>query len=55
MELRKIDHKLSVCKVSGISDSNMDADFYFIGKTDGELSLVCKTKDMPQNTVERED
>ena len=33
----------------------MDADFYFIGKTDEELSLVCKTEDTPQNTIERDD
>jgi len=55
MELKKIDHKLTVCKVTEISDINMDAGFYFIGKTDEELSLVCKTEDTPQNTVERDD
>ena len=55
MELKKIDHKLTVCKVTEISDINMDADFFFIGKTDEELSLVCKTEDTPQNTVERDD
>ena len=33
----------------------MDTDFYFIGKTDEELSLVCKTEDTPQNTIERDD
>lgn len=27
----------------------------FNGKTDEELSLVCKTEDTPQNTVERDD
>ena len=55
MELKKIEHKLTVCKVFGTSDINMDADFYFIGKTDEELSLVCKTEDTPQNTIERDD
>ena len=55
MELKRIDHKLTVCKVTDISDINMDADFYFIGKTDEELSLVCKTEDTPRNTVERDD
>ena len=33
----------------------MDADFYFIGKTDEEISLVCKTEDTPEKTVERDD
>ena len=55
MELKKIDHKLTVCKVTEISDINKDTDFYFIGKTDEELSLVCKTEDTPQSTVERDD
>ena len=55
MELKKIDNKLTVCKVADLSNINLDADFYFIGKTDEELSLVCKTEDTPQNTVERDD
>ena len=55
MELKKIEHKLTVCKVFGTSDINMDADFYFIGKTDEELSLVCRTEDTPKDTIERDD
>lgn len=55
MELKMIDHKLTVCKVTEVSNINMDTDFYFIGKTDEELSLVCKTEDTPQNTIERDD
>lgn len=42
-------------KVTELSNINMDTDFYFIGKTDEELSLVCKTEDTPQNTIERDD
>ena len=55
MELKKIDHKLSICKVADISDIDLNTDFYFIGKTDEELSLVCKTEDIPYNTTERDD
>ena len=55
MELKKIDHRLTVCKVTELSDINLDTDFYFIGKTDDELSLVCRTEDTPQNTIERDD
>ena len=55
MELKKIDYKLTVCKVTDVSCINLVSDFYFIGKTDEELSLVCKTEDTPQNTVERDD
>ena len=55
MELKRIKHKLTVCKVADISDVDLSADFYFIGKTDEELSLVCKTEDTPAKTVERND
>ncbi|MBR6094882.1 MAG: ACT domain-containing protein [Lachnospiraceae bacterium] len=55
MELKKIEYKLTVCKVEDISAIDTTADFYFIGKTDEELSLVCKTKDTPSKTLERDD
>ena len=55
MELKTIKYNLSVCKVTDISDIDLTSDFYFVGKTDEELSLVCKTEDTPQNTTERED
>ena len=32
MELKKIEHKLSVCKVADISDIDLNAEFYFVGK-----------------------
>ena len=52
MELKTIEYKLSVCKVTDISDINLTLDFYFVGKTDEELSLVCKTEDTPQNMLD---
>lgn len=55
MELKKINHKLTVCKVADVSDIDMSADFYFIGKTDEELSLVCRTEDTPAQTTARDD
>ena len=55
MELKRIMDKLSVCKVTDISDIDLTSNFYFIGKTDEELSLICKTKDVPLKTVERND
>ena len=55
MELKRIDHKLTVCKVADLSEVDLNAEFYFIGKTDEELSLVCKTEDVPQHTIERDD
>lgn len=55
MELKRIEYDLTVCKVKDISDIDMTANFYFIGKTDEELSLVCKTEDVPAETIERDD
>ena len=55
MELKRIEHKLTVCKVPDISAIDMTSEFYFIGKTDEEISLVCKTEDAPTVTVERDD
>ena len=55
MELKTIKYNLSVCKVTDISDIDLSSDFFFIGKTDEELSLVCKTEDTPQYTTERDD
>jgi hypothetical protein len=55
MELKRIPYNLTVCKVTAVSGINMDTDFFFIGKTDEELSLVCKMEDTPRNTTERDD
>lgn len=55
MELNRIEGNLTVCKVADISAIDMAADFYFIGKTDEELSLVCRTEDTPAETIERDD
>ena len=42
MELKKIEHKLSVCKVTDISDIDLTMDFYFIGKTDEEVMQIMQ-------------
>ena len=55
MELKRLEYDLTVCKVSSESDLDLTKDFYFIGKTDEEISLVCRIEDTPQNTIERED
>lgn len=55
MEIFKIPFDLTVCKVANISDIDTTADFFFIGQTDEELSLVCKTADTPVKAITRED
>ena len=55
MKLKKLPYDLTVCKAEDISAINLKTEFFFIGKTDEELSLVCRTEDVPENTVERDD
>ncbi len=55
MELKKLDYAMTVCKVASESDIELNKEFYFIGRTDEEYSLVCITEDTPANTLERED
>jgi hypothetical protein len=55
MQLKKLNCNLTVCKVASEKDIDLTKDFYFVGKTDEELSLVCKTGDTPQNTTHRDD
>lgn len=55
MELKKLEYDLTVCKVGALADINMTADFFFIGKTEEELSLVCRTEDVPPQTIARDD
>ena len=55
MELKKLEYNLTVCKVETTTDIDMTTNFFFIGKTDEEISLVCKTDDTPKITTERDD
>ena len=55
MELKKLEYNLTVCKVASEMDYDLSRPFYFIGRTDEEFSLVCRTEDTPANTLERED
>ena len=55
MEIEKLEYDLTVCKVSDASSFDLAKDFYFIGRTDEEFSLVCRTEETPAETIERED
>ena len=41
MELKTLEYNLSVCKVKDIDTIDLKDEFFFIGKTDKEISLVC--------------
>ena len=55
MELKKLPYRFSVCKVSDVAAIDLQKEFYFIGRTDEELSLVCRTEDVPAHTIECDD
>ena len=55
MQIQKLDHDLTVCKVQSFDDIRTGSELLFIAKTDEELSLVCPTNDTPLNTTARED
>lgn len=55
MKLKKLPYAFSVCKVAKVEDIDLNSDLHFIGRTDEEISLVCRTEDAPQNALERDD
>ena len=54
MVLKVLPYNLTVCKITTTAEIDMTSEFFFIGKTDEELSLVCKTENTPSNTTECE-
>lgn len=52
MKIEKIDFDFSVCKVEDYSQTNIDDEFCFIGKTNEEKSLVCITENVSKNVIE---
>ena len=55
MELKQIEGRLTVCKLKTTAEIDLKQDFYFVGRTDEEISLVCKTENTPTKTLERDD
>lgn len=55
MELKKLDYNFSVCKVESLADVDLNQEFCFVGKTDEEISVVCRTELVPERTIARED
>ncbi len=55
MEIEIIEGAFSVCKVADYSEVRLENPFCFVGHTDAERSLVCRTADVPSNIVKRDD
>lgn len=55
MRVKRIEGEFSICKIEKLSDVRAEGEFFFLGKTDEELSLVCHTRDVPAHVVIRDD
>ena len=55
MEIERINQTFSICKVEDFSQTDIDAEFCFIGRTDRERSLVCPTSMVPDNAIEQDE
>ena len=55
MKLKKLPYEFTICKVENVSEINMESEIYFVGKTDEEISLVCRTEDVPDEISDRDD
>ncbi len=52
MKLKIINQNFSICKLEDLSNIDYSDEICFIGKTDEELSLVCSSNKVPENTLE---
>lgn len=55
MKLKRIGAAFSVCKLADASQAKTDAGFFFLSRTDEEISLVCETAAVPESVLARED
>lgn len=53
--IEPINVSLTVCKVTNYNNIDLSQPFVFTGSTDQELSLVCPSELVPDNTINRED
>jgi len=51
MEIKRINSLFSVCKIEDLSKVNFEDEYWFLSRTDEELSLVCQTKYVPENYI----
>ena len=55
MRLQALKYDLTICKIASAKDMDWTDGFFFLGKTDEEISLVCETNHTPRGTIERDD
>ena len=55
LTLQILSQPLTVCKAQSLAGFDLSSGLYFIGRTEGELSLVCETASVPEGVLARED
>ncbi len=55
LRLETLDGAFTVCQVADAREIDLGQRYCFVGKTDGELSLLCETARTPDHTLRRED
>ncbi|MBQ4362804.1 MAG: ACT domain-containing protein [Oscillospiraceae bacterium] len=55
MEIKVLPCELSVCKARSLMHIDLDEELFFIGKTDEEISVVCRTEFVPTDATDRDD
>ena len=55
MNIERIEYELTVCKLRSLENIRKGSEFFFLGVTDQEISLVCKTEETPSDYTDRED
>jgi len=50
MNLIVLPYALTICKLSSIDDLDPGLSFFAAARTEKEISLVCKTSDVPGHT-----
>lgn len=51
MTLKVLKEQFAVCKLTNLSQFSFEKEFFFIGKTDEEISVVCEEESVPKNTA----
>lgn len=54
MDLKILNHDFSVCSLEHIDTGDTGGEFWFLSKTDDEISLVCETQHIPSSAIKSE-
>jgi hypothetical protein len=51
MRLQKLTQDFTVCQVEKIDAASLTGEFWFLAKTDDEISLICESSNVPSETI----